>query len=147
MEAVAKFYASRKKHDTLNNCVPHAIGRLVNHAFCVLTQEGSSDEKALGTIEKTGLLGQFIRCVPVVDPERSVGIVECLQTCLQLVKKKLKSGTATGDILDEVIAEKDGPINEKAKSSLARLQSLALLSNCGDERVNVFKGVLQLRED
>jgi hypothetical protein len=48
---------------------------------------------------------------------------------LQLVKKKLKSGTVTGDILDAVIAGKDGPIDEKAKSSLTRLQSLARLSN------------------
>jgi hypothetical protein len=140
MEAVAKFYASRKKHDTPNdNNVPDAIGRLVNNAFCVLTQEGFSDEKALDTIEKTGLLGQFIRCVPV-DPKYSENIVERLQTCLQLVKKKLKSGTPTGDILNDVIAGKDGPINEKAKSGLARLQSLALLSNCVYESGNVVEG-------
>jgi hypothetical protein len=77
-----------------------------------------------GTIEKTGLLGQFIRCVPV-DPDFSANIVTGLQTCLQLVKKKLKSGTRAGDILDAVTAGKDGPISEKAKSGLARLQSLA----------------------
>jgi hypothetical protein len=41
--------------------------------------------------------------------------VECLQMCLQLVKKKLKSGTPTGDILDDVNAGKDEPINEKAR--------------------------------
>jgi hypothetical protein len=128
MEAFAKFYASRKKHDTHNNCVAHLIQILVHNAHNKLTQEGLSEEKALGTIEKTGLLGQSIRCVPV-NPELSANIVECLQTCLQLVKKKLKSGTPTGDILDAVFAEKDGPINEKAKSGLTRLQSLARLSN------------------
>jgi hypothetical protein len=130
MEAVAKFYASRKKNDTPNNSVAEFIHVLVNNALCVLTQEeGLSSEKALGTVEKTGLLGQLIRCVPV-DPERSAHIVKDLQTCLQLVKKKLKPGTPTGDILDAVLAGKDGPINEKAKSGLARLQMLARLSNC-----------------
>jgi hypothetical protein len=84
-------------------------------------------KKGFGIIEKIGLLGQFIRCVPV-DPERSAFELTSLQTCLQLVKKKLKAGTRTGDILDAVIAGKDGPINEKAKSSLSRLQSLARLS-------------------
>jgi hypothetical protein len=135
MEAVAKFYASRKnrkKNDTPKNCATQLILGLVNNALCILKQEGLSSEKALCTIEKTGLLGQFIRCVHS-DPEYSAHIVTCLQTCLQLVKKKLKSGTPTGDILDAVIAGKDGPINEKAKSGLSKLQNLALLSNyeCG----------------
>jgi hypothetical protein len=136
MEAVAKFSACRKTNDMTNNCVVEFIIKLVNNAFCALTQEGFSDEKALGTIEKTGLLGQFIRCVPV-DPRHSANIVVGLQTCLQLVKKKLKAGTPTGDILDAVIAGKDGPINETVKSSLARLQSLALLSN--SDWANVVK--------
>jgi hypothetical protein len=83
------------------------------------------------TIEKTGLLGQLIRCI-AINPERAVEIVTCLQVCLQLVKKKLKSGTPTGDILDAVIAGKDGPIHEKAKSALIKLQSLARLSNNND---------------
>jgi hypothetical protein len=56
----------------------------------------------------------------------SANIMECLQTCAQLLKKKLKSGTPTGDILDAVIAGNDGPINEKAKADLAKLQSLAM---------------------
>jgi hypothetical protein len=139
MESVAKFYASRKnrkKNDKPNNCAAELILKLVNNVLCILTQEGLSTERAFSTIEKTGLLGQCIRCVPT-DPELSANIVECLQTCLQLVKKKLTSGTPTGDILDDVIAGKDGPINEKAKSGLAKLQSLARLSNCGDDVIDV----------
>jgi hypothetical protein len=137
MEAVAKFYASRKTNDKPNNCVPELVRLLVNNTLYVLTHEGLSKEKVFGTIEKTGLLGQFIRCVPIY-PERSAHNVKGLQTCLQLVKKKLKSGTPTGDILDAVIDGKDGPINEKAKSGLTRLQSLARLSNdnYGSEAVN-----------
>jgi hypothetical protein len=104
---------------------------LVQHALISLTQEGLSTDKGFSTIEKTGLLGQFIRCIPF-DPERSAEIVACLQGCLQLVKKKLKTGTPTGDILDAVIAGKDGPISEKAKSALTKLQSLARLSNNND---------------
>jgi hypothetical protein len=59
-------------------------------------------------IEKTGLLGQFIRCV-LVDPELTANTVTGLKTCLQLAKEKLKSETPTDDILDAVIAGKDGP--------------------------------------
>jgi hypothetical protein len=129
MEAVAKLYASRKKYDTPSLKVAQLVLHLSNNSLCFLEQEeGVCQEKRLDIIEKTGLLGQFIRCVPV-DPERSANVLTCLQTCLQLVKKKLKSGTRTGDILDAVIAGKDGPISEKAKSSLSRLQSLARLSN------------------
>ena len=87
---------------------------------------------------RTGLLGQLIRCVPV-DPELSARIVRWLQTCLQLVKKKLKSGTPTGDILDAVIAGKDGHINEKGKAGLTRLQSLARLSNSNDAKYTDIK--------
>jgi hypothetical protein len=128
LEAVAKFYASRKKNDKPNTRVAQSIRLLVSYTSNVLMKQGLSSEKAFGTIEKTGRLGQFIRCVPA-DPECSADIVKCLQTCLQLVKKKLKSGTPTGDIFDAVIAGKDGSINEKAKSGLVRLQRLALLSN------------------
>jgi hypothetical protein len=128
MEAFAKFYASRKKNDTPNHKVAHLIVLIVNNALVYLMQEGLSHEKALGTMEKSGLLGQFIRCVPA-HPEWSAQVVTSLQACLQLVKKKLKSGTRTGDILDAVVAGEDGPINEKAKASLARLQSLARLCN------------------
>jgi hypothetical protein len=135
MEAVAKFYASRKKNDTLNQSVAESILMLVSRVFKALTQEGLSAEKVFGIIEKTGLLGQFIRCVRV-DPEQLVVIVTSLQKCLQLVKKKLKSGTRTGDILDAVIAGEDGPISEKAKSSLVKLQSLARLSNNNDNSDN-----------
>jgi hypothetical protein len=131
MEAIGKFYASRKKNDAPNRSVAQSILTLVNNSFIVLTREGLSYEKGFGIIEKTGLLGQFIRCVPV-DPECAADVLTPLQKCLQLVKKKLKSGTRTGDILDAVIAGNDGPINEKAKSSLTRLQSLARLSNDND---------------
>jgi hypothetical protein len=137
MEAVAKFYASRKKNDTPSHSLAELTSRstaesivlLVTNSLFYLEQEGLGNEKAFGTIEKTGLLGQFIRCVPVCDPERSASALTWLQTCSQLVKKKLKSGTRTGDILDSVISGKDGPINEEAKSILSRLQSLARLSN------------------
>jgi hypothetical protein len=129
MEAVAKLYASRKKYETHNNYVAEIIPMIVNNVIKILLGEGLSTEKVFHAIEKTGLLGQYIRCVPDVDPENSANILTCLQTCSQLVKKKLKSGTPTGDILDAVIAGKDGPINDKAKSGLARLQNLARLSN------------------
>jgi hypothetical protein len=131
MKAVAKFYASRKKNDTPSHSVAQSILLLVNNALRVLEPDDLNYEKAFAIIEKTGLLGQFIRCVPV-DPERSLNTVKCLQTCLQLIKKKLKLGTRTGDILDAVIDGKDGPINEKAKSGLIELQNLARLTNDND---------------
>jgi hypothetical protein len=131
MEAVAKFYASRKKNDAPDHKVAQSILFLVSIALMSLSEEGAHLERGFSTIEKAGLLGQFIRLVPV-DPESSADVVTLLQTCLELVKKKLKPGTPTGDILDAVIAGKDGPINEKARSSLVRLQSSARLSNNKD---------------
>jgi hypothetical protein len=129
MEAVAKFYASRKKHDTPSYILAQCIVIIVKKVHVFLTDiEGATVEKGFSIIEKTGLLGQFIRCIPV-DPECSGDPVAWLLQCLQLVKKKLKSGTPMGDILDAVIAGKDGPINEKAKADLTKLQSLARLSN------------------
>jgi hypothetical protein len=128
MEAVAKFYASRKKNNTPSQSVAQFILLFVNNTLRFLEQDGIFLEKSFVIMEKTGLLGQFIRCV-AVDVESSDDIVRALLQCVQVVKKKLKSGTPTGDILDAVIAGKDGPINEKAKSSLAKLQSLARLSN------------------
>jgi hypothetical protein len=77
----------------------------------------------------------LIRCAPV-DPKISAYVVPNLQKCLQLVKKKLKSGTPTGDILDAVIAGKDGPINEKVKADLAKLQSTARLANSNHKNRN-----------
>jgi hypothetical protein len=139
MEAVAKFYASRKMNDTPNHKVAGYVVLLVNNLFCYLPQEGLSQEKGLRTIEKTGLLGQFIRCVPV-DPEGSAQVLSCcLQSFLQLVRKKLKSGTPTGDILDAVIAGKDGSIDEKAKTSLVKLQTLARLSGNSDNERTFLK--------
>jgi hypothetical protein len=91
MEAVAKCYASRKQNDT-PNCVAQYIRLIVSNTLCVLTQGAPSNEKAFSTIEKTGVLGQFIRYAPV-DPERFAIVLQSLQTCLQLVKKKLKPGT------------------------------------------------------
>jgi hypothetical protein len=136
METVAKFYAARKKNKTPSKIVAQLIVSLVNNSLCAFEQEGVSDEKAFSTIEKTGLLGQFIRCVPI-DPEGSAEIVTCLLTCPQLVKKKLKSETPTGDILDAVIAGKDGPIKQKAKFALTKLQGLARLSNFDQTCVNM----------
>jgi hypothetical protein len=146
MEAVAKLYASRKKNDKPSHKVAQLILILVNNSLCGLEEEAVSDErgfgyeKGFGIVEKTGLLGQFIRCVPV-DPEGTANILTGLQTCLQLVKKKLKSGTRTGDILDAVIAGKDGPISKKAKSSLTRLQNLARLSNDNDNYDNTCTNI------
>jgi hypothetical protein len=88
MKALAKLYASRKqKNDTPDNCVAQLILILVSKSLHVLTQEGLACEKVLGTMEKAGLRGQFIRCVPV-DAEYSSDVVaSLLQTsCLQLVK-------------------------------------------------------------
>jgi hypothetical protein len=101
----------------------------VNNAFTILSRETDSIEKAFGIVEKTGLLGQCIRCIPVDPTFPDSAIMQRLQTCSQLVKKNLKSGTPTGDILDAVIAGKGGPINAKAKSCLIKLLSIAWLDS------------------
>jgi hypothetical protein len=136
MEAVAKLYASREKNDrpcpVVAECIVHIATHFLN---VVLGQQLDSVEKSFGILERTGLLGQLIRCIPI-DPEypHLAQIMEALQTCLKLIKKKLKPGTPAGDILDAVIAGKDGPINGKAKSYLVKLQSMARLANEDDDR-------------
>jgi hypothetical protein len=147
MEAVAKFYASREKNDKPCPFIAERIVRLAsNFLDAVLEQQPDSIDKSYGTLEKTGLLGQFIRCIPVEPGYHDSQIMLFLQTCLKLVKKKLKSGTPTGDILDAVIAGKDGPINEKAKSCLVKLQSMARLSNdVGDAKFCGHCGTMEKR--
>jgi hypothetical protein len=77
LEAVAKFFASRKKNDTPNHSVTRLIRVTVHNTLAFLTQEGLSYEKSFALIEKTGLLGQFIRCIPV-DPE---GLLKLWHVC------------------------------------------------------------------
>jgi hypothetical protein len=50
MEAVARFYASRKKNDTPSLCVAQFILFLVHNALCVLKQEGVSLEKGFSIL-------------------------------------------------------------------------------------------------
>jgi hypothetical protein len=136
MEAVAKFYSSRRKNNKPNNDVAQLIVSLVTNALCAFELQGVSDERAFSILEKTGVVGQFIRCIHA-DPEFAAHVVTWLQTCMRLVKKKLKSGSPTGDILDAVIAGKDGPISEKTKSALTKLQGLARLSNLDQSYVDI----------
>jgi hypothetical protein len=141
MKSAAKFYATRVKNDRPCPGVARCIVMLVDNSIRVLLREdfhsidparrATSCKKVFGTMEKTGLLGQLIRCIPVDPKFPDLEIMQLLQTCLKLVKKKLKTGTRTGDILDAVIAGKDGPINAKAKSCLVKLQTMARLSNDG----------------
>jgi hypothetical protein len=69
MEVVAKFYASRKMNDTPNHSVARSIVILLRNALDSFAEEGLPVEKAFAILEKTGLLGQFIRCIPLF-PER-----------------------------------------------------------------------------
>jgi hypothetical protein len=68
IEALAKFYASRKKNDTPNT--PAVADTIIILVRFILAQEGLSDEIVFGTIEKTGLLGQFafLQLIPNVLP-------------------------------------------------------------------------------
>jgi hypothetical protein len=102
----------------------------------LVVQVGRSHKEGFAALEKTGLLGQLIRCFPAY-PQLSAQIVTSLQACSQLVQNKLKSVTPTGDILDAVIAGKDGPINLETRSCLVQLQSLAWLSNNSNEDIKM----------
>jgi hypothetical protein len=66
MEAVAKFYASRKMNDKPSRSVAEAILRIVWSTLVVLTNEGFSDEKVFGILEKTGLLGSSFAAFPLI---------------------------------------------------------------------------------
>jgi hypothetical protein len=127
MEAVAKFYASREKND--RPCPVIAEWWRASYTLLIIFLLLASDNNPIVSSNILGLLGQLIRCIPVKPEYSDFPFVQALQTCVKLVKKKLKSGTPTGDILDAVIAGKDGPINEKSKSCLVKLQSMVRLAN------------------
>jgi hypothetical protein len=79
--------------------------------------------------ESVGMLGQLIRCVsqPGKDPlsTRSfVVILDALAKCTTLIKKKLCKGEATGIILDQVIAGKDGFKGRRLDEVMTRLVNL-----------------------
>jgi hypothetical protein len=78
MEIVAKLYASRKKNNTPNLQVAGFILRLIGSIISYLTDKGASLEKGFSIIEKTGLVGQFIRCIPLF-PEGSSQLVTASQ--------------------------------------------------------------------
>jgi hypothetical protein len=59
MEAVAKFYASRKKNDATNTRVAQSIRRLVNYASNVLMKQGLSSEQRSVPLRKRVFLGSL----------------------------------------------------------------------------------------
>jgi hypothetical protein len=71
------------------------------------------------------------------DTDAALAVLDSLQECSKLIRKKLKSGTPTGDILDAVIAGKDGGLakqketNADIKKRLMNLQKMAVMSNDG----------------
>jgi hypothetical protein len=135
-EAVTQLCASRKDVPSPHVC--SAILIILHDSQVTLRQERGV-EKAFGILQKSGLLGQAFRCMGIstdpTDLEVSMIILDCLQECTKLIRKKLKSGTPTGDILDAVIRGKDGGLakqdNAEIKTRLANLQKMALMSNYG----------------
>jgi hypothetical protein len=138
-EALTKLCASRKDVPSLE--VSSSIIVILHDAQITLQREwGGDNQKAFNVLEKSGLLGQVLRCMGISpsphDADASLRILEILQECPKLIRKKLKSGTPTGDILDAVIAGKDGGLakhdtNAAIKTRLTNLQKMALMSNDG----------------
>jgi hypothetical protein len=59
MEAVAKFYASRKKNDTPDHIVAQSILLLVNSALMSLSEEGTNVKKGIVLLRKQVFLGSL----------------------------------------------------------------------------------------
>jgi hypothetical protein len=139
-EALTKFCVSRKGIPSAE--VSSVIIVILHDAHITLQQKwGGDTPKAFNVLEKSGLLGQVIRCMGIsprpYDTDASLGVLDSLQECSKLIRKKLKSGTPTGDILDAVIAGKDGGLakqkdtNADIKKRLMNLQKMAIMSNDG----------------
>lgn len=114
-----------------NNAILSLKGKCTTQAF--------SNKRALMDLEETGLLGQALRCLTAPVSHGSLSeylqIVDLIETNTVLLKNKFAPGTPTGDILEGLIAGKDGwtskssDNHQQVMKRLKALHKLAILAN------------------
>lgn len=144
LAVLAQFYAARDKTNMPCPDVTDAMLKIVMNFRASLMDDGWEQEKIFKKLEATGILGQVFRCytLPITLPDQvqsDFDLLDAVMNCSVLVKRKLKPGRPTGDILDAIIAGKDGyrkgSRNEAVMNRLVNLQKMCSMSN---EKVGIL---------
>jgi len=95
-------------------------------------------EKIFKQLENSGMLAQVLRCItqPSADPDvltNHLIMMDDLMQCQSLVRKKLKPGQATGDVLAEVIDGKNGYKGRRDDRVVMRLRNLQKMTTMTNE--------------
>lgn len=104
------------------------LGIVNNFRVCLLFANWEA-EQIFKRIEASGLLAQVLRCItqPSPNPDAIVShlaVMDELMICQSLVRKKLKPGEPTGDILACVLAGNNGFKGTRDERVMTRLRNL-----------------------
>jgi hypothetical protein len=104
---------------------------------------GWDQETIFKILEATGILGQVFRCITQPpypsEVQNHLIMMDNIMQCPVLVKKKLKPGQPTGDILANVIAGKDGYKGSRDKATMIRLENLQKMCSLFNEKQTAGK--------
>ena len=114
--------------------VTETILSIVNNFRVTLSIADWEREKIFKVLESSGLLAQVLRCItqPSPDPDAIVAhlvMMDELMACQSLVRKKLKPGQPTGDVLASVIAGNNGYKGTRDERVMTRLSQHATNDN------------------
>lgn len=100
---------------------------------------GWDQETIFKILEATGILGQVFRCITQPpypsEVQNHLIMMDNIMQCPVLVKKKLKPGQPTGDILANVIAGKDGCKGSRNKAAMSRLENLQRMCSLYNDKL------------
>lgn len=141
LQVLAEFCAAAKPvpHQLPAPKVAHTIVSIANNVRLSLVGQGTDEdeEKVFKLLESTGLLGQVIRCLTQPGPDGSgapspghVNFLDRLSRCAEFVRKRMAPGTPTGEILAQVVGQRDACTgNDRPAAVMARLENLHRLAS------------------
>lgn len=140
LETLARLCAAREKTEMPCPDVTESILSIVNNFRVTLYLKDWEKEKIFKLVESTGMLAQVLRCItqPSTDPGALDGhlkMMDELMECQALVRKKLKPGQSTGDVLEEVLSGKSGFKGRRDPSVVMRLRNLQKMASVFNEKV------------
>jgi len=106
------------------------VGIVYNIMF-VVGRQGTEVPAIVKVIESSGMLSWVIQAI-TVPPNRPDGLPQCpliidwFSKCRRLVKKRLASGSPSGDVLIAVLAGHDGHKGTRNPSVMSRLNIIYL---------------------
>jgi hypothetical protein len=136
LSTIAKLCAARKGLNMPCIDVADSILKFARNLQVSLTVYGAkySAEKIFKLFEATGLLPQILRCVTLPPGEDDtlqvrLDLLDDISACNSIVKKKLKLGQPSGDVLLGIIEGKDGSKERPHEAVWGRLVNLTKLAD------------------